>query len=84
MYNLIDNNRKYLSEWLPFPEFTKTAQDSLDFINSIIQKEIDGTEYGFGIYFDNKLVGHTSIMYVSDDKNPEIGYWIASEASEME
>jgi len=80
-FDIIDNDREYLAKWLPFPAFTNTAQDSADFIKSTIQKRIDGLEYGFGIILDGELVGHTSLMHVSDSQDPEIGYWIASGAS---
>lgn len=66
---------------MPFPAFTNTAQDSADFIASTAQKRIDGSEYGFGIILNDELVGHTSLMHINDDQDPEIGYWIASGAS---
>ena len=81
LFQIIDNDREYLGKWLPFPPFTNTVQDSLNFINGTIQKRIDGSTYGFGIVLDDELIGHTSLMHVNDDQDPEIGYWIASSAS---
>lgn len=80
-FDIINNDREYLAKWLPFPAFTNTAQDSADFIASTAQKRIDGSEYGFGIILNDELVGHTSLMHINDDQDPEIGYWIASGAS---
>jgi len=81
LFDIINTDREYLGKWLPFPAFTNTVQDSADFINSTIKKRINGSEYGFGIILNGELIGHTSLMHTNDDKDPEIGYWIASKES---
>ena len=81
LFNLVDGNRHYLAEWLPWVDDTKSPADSEAFISSTLQKRQNGSEYGYGIIVDGKTVGHTSLMHVNDGIDPEIGYWISSDMS---
>lgn len=80
LFGLIENDREYLSRFLPWPNETKTVNDSLDFIEQTIKLRQNGEEYGFGIKYNNKIIGHVSLMYLNTGR-PEIGYWIASQYS---
>jgi len=77
LFELTEQNRDYLSKWLPWPERTHSSDDSRAFIESIALKRKNGEEYGFGIEVDGNLVGHISLMHLKGEKEPEIGYWIA-------
>jgi ribosomal-protein-serine acetyltransferase len=77
MFEIIDSNREYLGKWLPFPAITKSPEDSRSFIRSVIQDRKDEKQYGFGVFIDGELAGHTSIMHVNDGLEPEIGYWLS-------
>ena len=81
VFALTVKDRVYLSEYLPWPQHTKTVDDSREFINLILQKRSSRQEYGYGIRYDGEIVGHISLMHMNDEKRPEIGYWIASELS---
>lgn len=81
IFSLTDKDRAYLSEYLPWPQYTNTVEDSLAFIKLMLQRRNDNQEYGYGIVYDGQVVGHISLMHVNDEKCPEIGYWIASEYS---
>lgn len=73
-YAQVENNRSYLAEYLPWAE-KNTLRDSEEFIQKIHESRAVGSEYGFGIYVEGVLVGHTSLMRVNEA--PEIGYWIS-------
>ncbi len=81
LFALTEKDRAYLSEYLPWPEKTKSVDDSKEFIKLMIQRRADNQEYGYGIKYDNNVIGHISLMHVNDEKRPEIGYWVASEFS---
>lgn len=66
---------------LPFPSQTLSVKDSLDFIGSVIQESAIGLTYGYGIIYNDEIVGHVSLMHVNDDKDPEIGYWVARKSA---
>jgi ribosomal-protein-serine acetyltransferase len=81
IFSIVDSEREYLGKWLPWVENTQTPGDSKEFIEGIIQKRQEGTEFGFGIIVNDQPKGHISLMHVSDGKAPEIGYWISSQES---
>lgn len=81
VFSVVDRNRAYLSQWLPWVEATKSPRDSEEFINEMISKRATASEYGYGIFVNGKFAGHTSLMHTADDQQPEIGYWVASEVA---
>jgi ribosomal-protein-serine acetyltransferase len=81
LFELTEQNRAYLSQWLPWPEHTQSTSDSREFIETMIAKRTSGEEYGYGIELEGKLVGHISLMHLKDDHDAEIGYWLAASAS---
>lgn len=82
LYELVCSNRKYLSEFLPFPAKTKEVADSLGFIKMTIDQREYGSAYGFGIMKNGRVIGHTTLMHIGEkERLPEIGYWIAESES---
>jgi ribosomal-protein-serine acetyltransferase len=78
LYNLVDRNRQYLSEYLPWA-ITNKLEDSRVFIQKVRRDRVAETDYGFGVYVDGALAGHVSLMHLSSQQTPEIGYWIGEE-----
>jgi ribosomal-protein-serine acetyltransferase len=58
-----------------------TPSDSLEFVKKIKQDRAAGSEYGFGIIVDGKLVGHISLMHTGEGQETEIGYWVSKDCS---
>lgn len=81
LFERTDDSREYLAEYLPWVDKTTSPADSLDFIRRTQQERAGGSQYGFGIYYDDRLVGHISLMHLSDGQEPEIGYWIDQSSS---
>ncbi len=81
LFRITDENKEYLGKYLPWVSMTKTVDDSKSFLESVNRERGLGEAYGYGIYYKNNLVGHISLMHISDSKEPEIGYWISEDAS---
>lgn len=81
IFSLVDANRDYLRKWLPWADETQSPQDSKAFIEAMIKHRQDGSEYGYAIVLDGSPIGHMSLMHLGDGEEPEIGYWIARDAS---
>jgi len=81
LFTLVDNNREYLSKWLPWVDATKKPTDTASFVSSTLEARQNGSAYEYGIILDGEVVGHISLMHVTDEHTPEIGYWISSKAS---
>lgn len=79
-FALIEDNREYLSEFLPWVHETRSVEDRLAYINTEIQYRVDKRRYGYGIKYNGAPIGHISIMHLQDN-SPEIGYWIAQKYS---
>ena len=77
---VINSNREYLRQWLPWVDHTHTTED----IVKVIKKWQDDfnakTDIVLGVYLDNKYVGNMGLHRINKDHNSAmIGYWIASE-----
>ncbi|EHR90343.1 ribosomal-protein-serine acetyltransferase [Staphylococcus hominis] len=80
LFKLVDSNRKYLAEFLPFVEYTKKAEDSKHFIHSALQQFIDGNGFHCGIWSDKELIGVIGLHYLDlVNKRTSIGYYLAED-----
>lgn len=75
LFEITDDNRAELHEWLPWVDSTLSAEDSRNFITSVIEKRDNLSEAPYGIFYKGKLSGHTSLMSREGDVG-EIGYWL--------
>jgi ribosomal-protein-serine acetyltransferase len=76
IFDIIDSEREYLAEWLPFIELSKTLSYTRRFIeNYLLSDKLDVT---FSIYFQNIFVGIIGLKETDlDNKKTEIGYWMS-------
>jgi ribosomal-protein-serine acetyltransferase len=78
LFELTDKNRVYLGEFLPWPPFVKTVDDSRKHIEETLEKRAQNSAYTYGIEYDGEIVGDISIRNLTDaEKPPEIGYWMS-------
>ena len=76
IFNTINNERKYLSEWLPFVESTLEMSYSQDFVENYLDS--DRKDLMCSIFFKNQFVGIIGLKDTDfDNKKTEIGYWIS-------
>ncbi|MDR3651619.1 MAG: GNAT family protein [Paludibacter sp.] len=76
IFQTINNEREYLSEWLPFVELTQLISDTQNFLESVSKNE--SNDLTFGIYFQHKFVGLVGLKDIDlDNKKTEIGYWLS-------
>jgi len=80
-FAVIDANRAYLREWLPWVDYTESVADIEGVIESWKQREEKGTDFVFGILEDGKYVGNIGLHDIERYKNSGmIGYWLAESA----
>ncbi len=74
---LIDRNRLYLREWLPWLDSSTGVHDTARFIGRSLQQADDENGYTFGIVCDGTLAGVIGQHYVDSlNRRTEIGYWL--------
>lgn len=76
IYQTIDKQREYLSEWLPFVEITQDIRFTQNFIKSYLKS--DRVDKTFIILFDNEFVGLIGLKDTDTENfKTEIGYWLS-------
>lgn len=53
-FKLVDENRNYLRQWLPWVDATKTADDTLKYIQSVISKFESKESIDLGIWHEGQ------------------------------
>lgn len=77
LFQLVDQNRKHLRQWLPWVDFMQSAADFAAYIERCEQQHREGTDYGFVIKAEDKIVGRIGVHYIDlRNRIGAIGYWI--------
>ena len=77
LYTLVDRNRDYLREWLPWLDDTREEKDVRAFIKSAVTHMGDGRGLTCLILFQDNIVGVVSYNSIeSSTKTGYIGYWL--------
>ena len=80
LYNIIDHQRDYLREWLPFIDYTRHVGDTRAYILSLYDKPYEHRDLVFSIWYQEKVVGLMGLKGTDrDNHKTEIGYWLSSD-----
>jgi ribosomal-protein-serine acetyltransferase len=77
-FALVDRNRDYLRQWLPWVDRTHSAEDSRQFARLAAEKHATGDELHAAIWANGEIaggIGHHAIDWAN--RNVSIGYWVA-------
>lgn len=78
IFDTINSQRDYLGQWLPFVNYTEVIEDSISFIQSIIDSPPEKFELIFVINYKDEFAG--IIGFKDTDRancKTEIGYWLS-------
>ncbi|WP_078380580.1 GNAT family N-acetyltransferase [Sutcliffiella halmapala] len=77
LYQLIDESRDSIGEWLSFPSKTNKIEDSVTFIEKSLKRLSQNNGYWAGIWHNGRIAGSIGFLYVDwSAKKTEIGYWL--------
>lgn len=77
LFNVVDESRTYLAEWLPFVNLTKSSDDTKQFIKSALQQFVAHDGFHCGIWYNDKLVGVIGLHYINWlNETTSIGYYL--------
>lgn len=80
LFQVIDENRMYLSKYLPFIDDTNTVQDETEYIKIMLAQHARGTARLFFIFSDDDLIGTIDLHEINQThKKASIGYWLAQD-----
>jgi ribosomal-protein-serine acetyltransferase len=78
LFSVVDQNRGYLREWLPWVDATQGIDDILGFIRSTLEQFATGKGFACGIWCDARLCGVVGTAKLDPlNRNVEIGYWLS-------
>ncbi|WP_016778871.1 GNAT family N-acetyltransferase [Anaerophaga thermohalophila] len=77
IFKAIDDSREHLRVWLPFVDMTHSEQDSLNFVNSVLELPEEKRDLVWTIWYKSDfagLIGTKNTDY--QNQRTEIGYWL--------
>lgn len=78
LYDLVDQNRDHLRQWLPWVDDTQSTQDTAAFIERTLNNYAQENGFAAGIWYKGDLVGAVEYHYWDfNQKKTEIGYWLS-------
>lgn len=81
LFALVDQNRTYLHQWLPWVPDVQTVKDSEKFIEESLQKWRDQTGLELAIWHNGTIVGCIGLHNLNREQNrTTIGYWLSENA----
>jgi ribosomal-protein-serine acetyltransferase len=80
VFNLINNNRHYLREWLPWVDNMRSIEDLKNYITKCKNESEQGSDFGYVIIYNEVAAGRIGIHYIDQqNKIASIGYWLAED-----
>lgn len=77
IFALVDQDREYLREWLPWVDATRAVDDTLAFIHSSLQQFASNQGFAAGIWRQDRYIGGIGTHKIDWlHRKVEIGYWI--------
>jgi len=78
LFAVIEANRGYLRQWLPWLDFNTSINDSVRFIEAQTQQAMREETIPLGIHHHQSLVGVVSYNWISAERSAcGLGYWLA-------
>lgn len=78
LLNLVNADRIYLREWLPWIDGMQTVDDFRQYIAHCKKVHEEGSDYGYVIMLNDTMVGRVGLHYINQqNKTGAIGYWLA-------
>lgn len=80
LFALVDSNRTYLQEWLPWVSTTQSPGDSRQFLKEARRFSFGGQQFHTIIIYKEKIIGLVGFNAIyKKHKKGEIGYWVAQD-----
>lgn len=80
LFQVIDANRNYLKEWLPWIDETISVEQSKEFIQFSLNVLASQNGFNLGIFYAERLAGVIGLHHIDwKNKKTTIGYWLSEE-----
>lgn len=77
VYALVDRDRKYLRQWLPWVDATTSPDHTSHFIQTALDQFAAGNGFHAGIWWANQFAGVVGFQKIDWlNRKVELGYWL--------
>jgi ribosomal-protein-serine acetyltransferase len=79
LFELVDQNRFHLRQWLGWVDSNQSVTDSRNFIRGALQQFANNNGFQAGIWFRRSLAGTIGFNYIDwHNSRTEFGYWLGA------
>ena len=79
LFVAVERERERLRPWLPWVDATRTEEDTLSFIRSVLEQFAENRGFAAGIWSGARLAGTIGVHRIDwINRRVEIGYWLAN------
>src|SRR5260370_25260856 len=80
LFAAVEREREHLRPWLPWVEATRSEEDTLSFIRSVLAQFAENRGVAAGIWNGSRLAGTIGVHRIDWlNRRVEIGYWLGRE-----
>lgn len=80
LFHLIESNRLYLKEFLPWLDMCESEKDELKFIDEMTQRFVESRSLDLCIFYKGKIAGAVGTHEIDwSNRKTSLGYWIGQE-----
>ncbi len=81
LFALVERNRSWLRQWLPWLDRTKSLEDSLTYLRAVRKRVLLYGEAHEGIHYHGRLVGVIGTHAIDmANRRTSLGYWIEEQS----
>lgn len=78
VFNMIDSEREYLGQWLPFVKATTDLDYTVSFMNAILNTNTEDKADVYTIRYQDRFIGIVGFKFFDlSNKKTELGYWLS-------
>ena len=78
LFAVVDSNREYLREWLPWLDATRSVEDEKAFISNSLEEYQKREGVFYTIRLEGRIIGTISLNWIDwGNKAAGVGYWLS-------
>ena len=78
LFTVVDSNREYLREWLPWLDATRSVEDEKAFISNSLEEYQKREGVCYTIRVEGRIIGTISLNWIDwGNKAAGVGYWLS-------
>ena len=82
LFAVVDSNREYLREWLPWLDATNSFEDEKAFISNSLEEYQKREGVFYTIRLEGRIIGTISLNWIDwGNKAAGVGYWLSKNQS---